>query len=205
MSLAGARRRRAAGLAGGLALLLAACPRALAAPVSLELDPAQTRVEFTLAETFGSVRGTFRLKRGLVHFDPATGTASGVVVIDAASGDSGNRLRDREMHQAVLDSPTYAEITFAPTQVHGTVAPSGESRVEVAGTLDLHGARHPVTLVVLLKVAGERLTADARFVVPYVQWGLKNPSLFLLRVGDSVEVHVSAAGRFAPPLDAASK
>jgi len=35
------------------------------------------------------------------------------------------------------------------------------------------------------------------FVVPYAKWGMKNPSVLFLRVGDSVDVAFHAAGRVA--------
>jgi hypothetical protein len=33
------------------------------------------------------------------------------------------------------------------------------------------------------------------FVVPYVAWGLKNPSTLFLRVSDKVNIDINAAGR----------
>ena len=50
----------------------------------VELDAAQTRVEFTLGATMHTVRGSFRLKQGVIRFDPLTGKASGALVIDSA-------------------------------------------------------------------------------------------------------------------------
>ena len=34
--------------------------------------------------------------------------------------------------------------------------------------------------------------------IPYVQWGLKNPSNFLLRVSDNVTIEIQATGRVNP-------
>src|SRR5512140_2042495 len=65
----------------------------------LELDPAQTQVAFKLGDVLHTVHGTFKLKSGTIHFDPATGHASGQVVVDATSGDSGTHGRDHKMHK----------------------------------------------------------------------------------------------------------
>jgi hypothetical protein len=35
-------------------------------------------------------------------------------------------------------------------------------------------------------------------VIPYIAWGLKNPSTFFLHVSDEVEVDITAAGRVLP-------
>jgi hypothetical protein len=45
------------------------------------------------------VEGAFLLKRGAIHFDPATGKASGEVVFDAASGKTGNKSGDHKNAQ----------------------------------------------------------------------------------------------------------
>jgi len=48
---------------------------ACAQPTVMELDPAQTRIEFTLGSLLHTVHGSFRLKQGTIRFDPATGAA----------------------------------------------------------------------------------------------------------------------------------
>jgi hypothetical protein len=44
--------------------------------------------------------------------------------------------------------------------------------------------------------AAKRLDATGSFSVPYVEWGMKNPSKPFLRVGKAVEVSVDAKGTF---------
>ncbi len=168
---------------------------AIAQDATLELDPAATQVSFTLGDVLHTVHGTFKLKRGTVKFDPASGHASGQVVVDATSGDSGSHARDRKMHKDVLESAQYPEIIFTPNQIEGQVLPQGDFRVQVLGTFTVHGAGHPLTLVVQAHLAGDRLTAETQFTVPYVNWGLKNPSTLFLRVNDSVDIAIHAAGQ----------
>jgi hypothetical protein len=59
----------------------------------------------------------------------------------------------------------------------------------------MHGASHPLTLVIQAHRAGEQLSADTQFSIPYVNWGLKNPSTLFLRVNDTVEIAIHAAGQ----------
>jgi polyisoprenoid-binding protein YceI len=160
----------------------------------LELDPAQTQVNFSLGDILHTVHGAFKLKRGTVKFDPSTGHASGLVVVDATSGDSGSHARYHKMHKDILESAQYPEITFTPERVQGAVSPQGDSQVQVSGIFNIHGAGHPLTLIVQVHRAGGQLTADTRFAVPYVSWGLKNPSTFFLRVNNTVDISVHAVG-----------
>ena len=74
----------------------------VAAENSIQLDPARTTVSFTLGDVLHTVHGTFRLKRGAVKFDSATGSASGEIVVDVASGNSGNGGRDCRLAHATF-------------------------------------------------------------------------------------------------------
>jgi hypothetical protein len=43
-------------------------------------------------------------------------------------------------------------------------------------------------------MAPNRWNAAARFPIPYVKWGLKNPSTFVLHVSQTVEIDIQASG-----------
>jgi len=178
-----------------LTALWAAWP-ASAQEISLRLDPQQTTLRFTLEATLHTVHGSFRMKKGGVGFNRATGSAIGSVVIDATSGETGNRKRDRNMHRDVLMSERYPEITFTFTRIVGAVRLHGESNVQVEGVLRLLGNDHPITLPVKVQANVGELHATTQFTIPYVAWGLKNPSTFLLHVADEVELEIVAAGEW---------
>jgi hypothetical protein len=57
-----------------------------------------------------------------------------------------------------------------------------------------NGDEHPLTVSAEVLTEGERVEATASFEVPYVAWGLRDPSVFLLRVAKSVTVTVELAG-----------
>jgi len=165
--------------------------------ISLRCDPAQTTARFTLGGLH-SVHGSFQLKRCQIPFDPVSGKIGGEVVFDATSGQTANGSRDRKMHKEVLESERDPEITFRPDRVEGKVAVEGVSTVRVHGLFGIHGAEHEIMVPVEVTLNGDRWTASSQFPVPYVKWGMKNPSVLFLRVGDSVNVEFHGAGTTSP-------
>jgi polyisoprenoid-binding protein YceI len=167
--------------------------------IVLSLDPAQSKVHWTLGSTLHTVHGTFALKRGLLRLDPATGKASGEIVADATSGESGNDSRDKKMHKEILESARYTEVVFRPDRVDGRVSMQGSSSVQVHGTFLLHGAEHELTVPVQSELTSDHWKGTGKFNVPYIQWGLKNPSNFLLKADPSVDVELDIAGGLQVP------
>jgi polyisoprenoid-binding protein YceI len=193
-----------------LAIFVAACYGALTfAPVAcaqayvVNLDPAQTKITFTLDTTLHDVHGTFQLKSGQIHFDTANGKASGAIIVDARSGDSENKSRDKKMHQEILESPKYPEIVFTPQQVRGSFDPQKASQVDVAGTFRIHGQDHDLTMTFAVQPASPaRLQCDTHTTIPYVKWGMKDASTFLLHANDTVELEIHATAQITPEQSA---
>lgn len=165
----------------------------------LTLDPAASEIRFTLGATLHSVEGTVAVDRGTLRFDLETGEMSGEVVADAASAETGNEDRDQDMHRKVLESDSFGTFALEPERFEGELSLSGSSRVEVHGRLRIHGSSHPVVLPTEVEIDGDRLTAEARLTVPYVDWGMTDPSKFLLRVSKAVEVELRAVGTLTAP------
>jgi polyisoprenoid-binding protein YceI len=170
----------------------------VAADRTIDLTPAATRIAWTLPDPLHTVRGTFQLKRGSITFDPETGKASGSIVVDVASGESGSNARDSRMHANVLESKKFPEAVFTPDHVEGQFALSGGSSVKLHGTFRIHGADHEITMDVQSNVASDQVTADATFDIPYVAWGMKDPSNFLLKVGKTVRMEIHSTARLKP-------
>jgi polyisoprenoid-binding protein YceI len=171
--------------------------------MKVTIDPAQTQIDWTLGATMHTVHGTFKLKSGAVTFDAKSGEASGAIVVVAGSGESGNQDRDKDMHTKVLESAKYPEITFLPKRVIGSVAEQGQSNIQVQGRLRIHGADHDVTLSLQVEKTGDDIKASTAFVVPYQEWGMKNPSKMFLHVDNKVDVSISAAGKMSAASPAA--
>ena len=181
-------------LAALIASLVAGASLSSAQEVSLKLDPAKTAIQWSLPGNVHTVHGTFLLKRGTLQFDCSTGKAQGELVVDMLSGQSGNGSRDKKMHKEILETPKFAEAIFVPNRVEGQWAVTGPSKLTFQGTLKLKDADHPLKLETLVEKAGQAYTAETRFMVPYVEWGMKNPSFFAFRVEDKVSVEIHATG-----------
>lgn len=166
-----------------------------AAESKLHLAPETTEVRWTLGDVLHTVHGTFKLRRGEIVFDAESGKASGEVVVDAASGESGSGARDGRMHKNVLESAKYPDISFTPDRIEGKVDLAAVSNVKLHGTFHIHGAAHEISVPVKVTASGERLDVELQFAVPYVEWGMKDPSTFILKVNKSVEIDVHATGR----------
>jgi len=177
------------------ASLFSACLFAQDQSQLLAIDAAQTKVEFTLGDVLHTVHGSFALKRGSMWFDPATGTASGEIAVDAASGNSGSGARDHRMNKDILESARFPEIVFHPTRIEGRVTPQGPSQVQVHGVFSIHGADHEIVMPAEVEAAAGEYRLATHFDVPYVKWGMKNPSNLILRVNDKVQIDIHTVAR----------
>jgi polyisoprenoid-binding protein YceI len=171
-----------------------------ATPVGLafRFDPERSQVEFTLGATLHTVHGTAALEEGRVRYDPATGAVTGRIVVDARSADTGNERRDRDMHEDVLESETYGQIVFVPESVRGDWSGTGEGALTLVGTMSIHGSEHPLKVPVEVALEDGTLIVDGEFEVPYVEWGMEDPSFFVLRVKEFVTVSLHLVGTRVP-------
>jgi polyisoprenoid-binding protein YceI len=163
----------------------------------LHLDAAQTQVQFTLPDILHTVHGAFKLKQGELNFDPATGLATGTLVVDATSGQSGSDARDSRMNKNILESARFPEFVFTVNHFTGQFHDSGDSDLALHGIFRIHGADHEMDLPVHVHSAAGGLTAETQFAIPYVKWGMKNPSTLFLRVSDTVQIDIKACGQFS--------
>jgi polyisoprenoid-binding protein YceI len=173
------------------------------APRRLELDTSQTALNVRFGATLQTVRGTLGPVSGMLEFDDQVGNpARGEVVVDLLSADTGVDRRDRKMHRKILETDRYPRAVYRLERLDLT-APlrDGRNTIQLHGALDFHGRVHPLSLLAEVAVRGQRLTARATTTIPYVAWGLDDPSYLLLRVAKEVKVEVQAAGwlRPAPP------
>lgn len=161
------------------------------------VDPASSEVHFTLGASDGTVKGTFHVTSGEFTLDPATGAMTGTITVGAATGDSGNKKRDKNMTDKQLRAQTYPAVTFAPARFSGQVKDSGDSTGQVEGNFTLIGQPHPITVPMTVHMEGDRFTATGSFVIPYVSWGVKDPSWFVMKVEKEVKIDLKLAGTVA--------
>ena len=160
--------------------------------------PDQSEVAFTLGDVLHTVHGTFHVSSGDVIFNPKSSEISGEIQVAAGSGGSGNATRDRRMNTSILDASQFAVVSFRPQRMVGSIAPNGDSTIEVSGIFTLHGSAHMLSVPMQLHIDGSRCTAKTHFIIPYVQWGMKDPSTFVLRVAKEVSIDLVLVGQISP-------
>jgi polyisoprenoid-binding protein YceI len=158
----------------------------------LVLDPAATEISFVLSTTVTQVRGRASLVSGEIRFDPAVGRASGQIVVDAGSTATGIGLRDRRMHRDVLEVARFPTIVFLPEAVEILRPGAVDAEILLRGRIAIHGAEHPLDIPARVVREGGALRIEARFSVPYVEWGMKDVQTLFLETSPRVEVQIVA-------------
>ena len=178
-----------------LAVILA--PAALSQHQTFVVNPDASEIRMTLKTTHEVVDGTFHIQSGSVEFDRSNPKMSGSVVVLAGSGQTGNDSRDKKMNKDILKVEQHTTVSFEPKSYVGVIAPSGDSTIQVTGIFTLLGTPHEITVPMLVHLDGTTATAKAHFVVPYVQWGLKNPSFLIWKADNDVAIDLSLTGRLS--------
>jgi polyisoprenoid-binding protein YceI len=176
----------------GLAVMLA--PAALAQHQTFVVNPDASEVKMTLKTSHELVSGTFQVQSGSIEFDRSAPRMSGSVAVLAGSGKTGNGSRDKKMYKDILEVEQHATVSFEPKTYTGAIAPSGDSTIQVTGIFTLLGAPHEIAFPMQVHLDGASATAKAHFVVPYVQWGLKNPSFLIWKADNDVAIDLNLVG-----------
>ena len=160
-------------LAAALAPAILA-PAALAQHQTFVVNPDASEVKITLKTTHELVIGAFHIQSGSIEFDCGTPKMKGSVAVLAGSGKTGNDSRDKKMNKDILNVEQYATVIFT-----------------------LLGTPHEIDIPIVVHLEGTTATAKAHFFVPYVQWGLKNPSFLIWKADNDVAIDLFLAGRLS--------
>ncbi len=98
------------------------------------------------------------------------------------------------MNKNILKVEQFSTVSFAPKAYTGTVAASGDSAIQVSRVFTLLGTPHDLTIPIRIHIDGLKATARAELIIPYVEWGLKNPSFLIWKAENSVEVQIDLVG-----------
>ncbi len=158
------------------------------------VDPGTSAVHFTLGASDHPVEGTFHVTSGDFTLDPQSGAMTGTVSVDASSGQSGNEGRDKKMTKDQLKVQTFPTITFAPARFSGQLKDSGDSSGPVEGAFTLLGQAHPITVPMNVHMEGDHFAASGSFSVPFVSWGVKDPSFMFMKVDKEVKIDLKLTG-----------
>lgn len=172
-------------------------PAALAQQQTFVANSQASEIKITLNTTHELVNGTFHIQSGSIEFDRSSPEMTGSVVVLAGSGKTGNGSRDKKMDKDILKVEQYATVSFSPKSYAGTIAPSGDSTIRITGIFTLLGKPHEITVPTLIHIEGTTAVAKAHFVIPYVQWGLRNPSFLIWKADNDVGIDLSLTGRLS--------
>jgi len=127
------------------------------APGPFTLDPARSTVRFKHKTMWGlaSVNGTFGTVRGSGAV-AADGTASGTLVVEAASLDTKHTKRDTHLRSKdFFETDAFPEITFDATQIR----PGADGSVQVEGELTVRGTSQKLTFPARYETRGANSVA----------------------------------------------
>jgi hypothetical protein len=106
------------------------------------------------------------------------------------------------MHSDVLESERFPEVVFLPKRLSDYRGDARQGKVTIHGRIQIHGSEHELAIPAEATFDDSRVQLRSRFLLPYVKWGMKDVSTFVLRVGKTVEVSVEATGTLDRPLAA---
>ena len=142
------------------------------------IDPAHSAVTFSAKHMMvTTVRGSVAIRDVELDFDPDRPEASSVrVVLDAASIDTGQEMRDQHLRSAdFLETEAHPTIEFVSTRIE----PAGGDRYTIHGDLTIRGATRPVELAAELggvvadwQGGGRRAAFSARTKIDREDFGL---------------------------------
>ena len=177
-----------------LAFAVLLAPAAFAQHQTFAVNPDASQVKITLNTTHEVVKGTFHIQSGSIDFDRSASKMSGSVVVLAGSGKTGNDSRDKKMKKDILKVDQYTTVSFTPRTYTGTIALSGDSTIQVSGVFTLLDHPHNLTIPIQIHMDESKATARAKFILPYVQWGLENPSFMFWKAENDVAIDLNLIG-----------
>ena len=180
-----------------IALAVVLGPVALGQHQTFAVSPDTSEVRIKLNTTHEVVNGTFHVQSGSIDFDRSAGHILGKVIVAAGSGKTGNDSRDKKMNKDILKVEQFTTVSFEPKSYTGTITATGDSTIQASGVFTLLGTPHVVTIPLQIHIDDSKATVKGQFVVPYVQWGLKNPSFLIWKAQNDVSVDLSLVGRIS--------
>ena len=66
--------------------------------------------------------------------------------------------------------------------------------IQVTGVLTLLGTPHEIAILMQIHIEGSSCTAKGHFEIPYVQWGLKDPSFMVWKAEKVVDIDLTLVG-----------
>jgi len=166
------------------------------------VDPEGSEVTFLMETTWHEVHGKTHAITGTVEsmgggvFEDAVAK----VVVDATTLDTGNKRRDKTMHNEYMMTSQWPRITFRSTAAPVRIdkdpnAPAGAISFELAGDLTIRSETRGVLLSLTARPEGEGWVVTGEHTVSLLDYGIPDPSMILNKVQDAVKVTFSVRVR----------
>jgi len=171
----------------------AAGARATEAPLKFKILPVRSSVRFDARATGHTVHGVTQQVSGEVVFDPEdlAKNARVTLQVQAATLNTGNKVRDRKMRESHLETERHPLIGFRSSKVEA-IAPSlreGETQeMNVSGTLSLHGVDRNIVFPVKAVRRGGDLLVSGETTLRMSDYGIPVPGFLFVKVQDQVKV-----------------
>ena len=156
---------------------------ALADSYEMLLDAQNTTVTFSFAALAHTVHGVVPIVPSKIKIDNRQQRVHGLVYIDTTKISTHNKDRDKKMHREVLESARFPDIYFKPILYRGDLQLGKAGQIELVGELYIHGDSHTIEVPCSVDWQEGQLHLSANYTLPYVAWGMKDPSKFIFRVG----------------------
>ncbi len=151
-------------------------------------------VEFHAEDTYDAFDGRTNKVSGSIVADPANpSTAMVEVIVDMASLDTANALRNREMRELYLETPKHPTARFKSMSVSApdAIGPNQPAEIKVTGDFTLHGMTKRMTIPVrVVLIPDGRIHATSSFTVRMPDFGISVPKSILVTVDDQVPVRL---------------
>jgi polyisoprenoid-binding protein YceI len=153
---------------------------------SWTLDPAGSRVLLETRHTWGllPLHGVFREVAGQGTVT-AAGQVTGALTVAAASIDTKNKMRDKDLRSAkVFDAANHPDITYT---VDG-IQPAGGG-VQVTGSLTVRGSTRPLSFDAKVSATADEVQIDAEVPVNRAEFGLTYSPLRMAPMNNTIVIH----------------
>jgi polyisoprenoid-binding protein YceI len=179
-----------------IATLLLSALVAQAATYRIDADAAEAG--FALKATLHTVHGSTASVTGEVRVEPADAGAlvlSGRILIGAGAIATGNAKRDATLHGKSLAVASYPAIVFAPERFVPSGPPGADGTVAgtLTGRLTIRDTAKPQEIAATLSPDGARIIASGTFDVPWAEFGVPDPSFFVVRIEPVAHARFRAA------------
>lgn len=165
------------------------------------INPAASEAGFDLKATMHTVHGSTKSVTGEVRVEPEDAGVlklSGRIEIAAASLDTGNAKRDATMRSKSLLVDSFPSLVFEPERFapSGPTSPDGSAPGTLTGRLTIRGQTRSQTVNVALAPQGDRIVASGTFDVRWAEFGVPDPSFFVVRI--EAVAHARFRAEFVP-------